>query len=350
MNPLIDTVWQEFLLLLPTEQACVGLIYEHFPENLRQCRNCGGRHIRRDPGDRIGRCLNCKKHVLITARTFFHRVRKVRPWLAALWFFEHGVTVNSNQFAKLLGVAYSSARNIFLRITKIIENHLPADTVSVPGSLFTSVISKRSRLTPANEHPAAEEEDQSAPTNGGKPQDNQPNLVEKPNLVEQPNLVDQSNVVGQPSVADQPAHRNEVEKILLNIISETPTALEQLSQQAEMPIGNVCAALTMLEIDGVIKRLPFDRYVTAAKSAPVIQFSEDIMTAVTSALNFVSRKFHGVSRKCLQLYLAAYWCISDRTRWKHWVLLEACLNDPRDSYGSVEYVSPPLLKVVLART
>lgn len=326
MNLLFDTAWQEFCMLLPTEQACVALMYEHFPENLRQCRNCRGTRIQRDPGDRVGKCLNCKKNVLITATTFFHRVRNVRAWLAAVWFFEHGVTINSNQFGKLLGIAYSSARNIFVSIANIIENHLPADAASVPGSLFTAVMSKRSRLTPANEHPSAEEEQQkSEKTEHSTTQDNQPNI------------------------ADRHAHRTETEQALLEFISQTPSGIGQLAEQAGMPTANVCAALTMLEIDGVIKRLPFDRYIIAADSAPATQFSEEIMLSVTAAVNFVLRKFHGVSRKYLQLYLAAYWSISDKSRWKRWALLDACLKDERSPSCIVEYVSPALLKLVVTK-
>lgn len=328
MNQMFDSTWQEFNTRFPTEETCVEELYRRLSGNRRSCPECQSSSLVRQSGDRIGKCSMCKKKVRITARTFFHRVRSVRPWLAAVWLFEHGMIISSHRFAHLVGVAYDTARKIFGKLARVMEDHLPADAIELPGTLFASAICKRSRLTPANERPIAEEE-----------------LFEKIQT-------DPANVEGIHKINEtEPRGRSEAEQIVLRILSQAPIDIDTLCQRAGQALGDTLSALTMLEIDGVIQRLPYDRYVLPVRNrAPSVELSESSIIEVKSAIEFIRNTFHGVSRKCLQLYLLAYWCLSDRNRWKSGTLLDVCLESAMDAGALSNYVTPRLLKLVLTST
>lgn len=299
-------------------------LYARFPEHLRRCRHCHSQEVIRSPGQRIGYCAMCKKHVHITAGTFFHRVRKVRPWLAAIWLLEHGVMVNAHKLSEILALAYDTARNIFCKLALVMERHIASDAAEVPGSLLAAVICKRSRLTPANQHPIAEEE-----------------LYESFDLdaapIENKALNAQSEQFG----------RTATEQDVLNLLSQNPIGIDSLCELVVAPLGEIFSALTMLEIDGLIQRRPFDRYVlTRPARSSVSALNETTMNLVKSTIEFVQRHFHGVSRKCLQLYAVAFWCVSDRARWKHGALLEACLASAPERRSIPEYVSPRLVRLL----
>jgi hypothetical protein len=55
----------------------------------------------------------------------------------------------------------------------------------------------------------------------------------------------------------------------------------------------------------------------------------------------------GISRKYLQIYLAAIWCHFDRRRWSEEKLLLAVLRAPSISYKDIlNYESPPVAAMV----
>lgn len=71
-----------------------------------------------------------------------------------------------------------------------------------------------------------------------------------------------------------------------------------------------------------------------------------ICAAIRGAITYIRFNFHGVSRKCLQLYLASFWCHVDRVRWSHGTVLLACLEHPPIRYKAiVEYMSPPSVRI-----
>lgn len=71
-----------------------------------------------------------------------------------------------------------------------------------------------------------------------------------------------------------------------------------------------------------------------------------VCAAIRGAITYIRFNFHGVSRKCLQLYLASFWCHVDRVRWSHGAILLACLEHPPIRYKAiVEYVSPRAVRI-----
>ena len=68
-------------------------------------------------------------------------------------------------------------------------------------------------------------------------------------------------------------------------------------------------------------------------------------------VEFIRFFFHGVSRKHLQHYLAAYWCFNDRSRWQSESIIPLCDKHGPVSYNDVlEYVTPVVAKVLRDRS
>ncbi|HEY9758574.1 MAG TPA: hypothetical protein V6C97_25640 [Oculatellaceae cyanobacterium] len=81
------------------------------------------------------------------------------------------------------------------------------------------------------------------------------------------------------------------------------------------------------------------------QKSPEEEFEEtDLQIRIST---FLFQNFDGVSRKYIQLYLAAYWCYKDRTRWFSEQLFSACFRSPPVSYAEILlYSSPRDLKVI----
>lgn len=74
----------------------------------------------------------------------------------------------------------------------------------------------------------------------------------------------------------------------------------------------------------------------------------DVKLAISQFVGLISQEFHGISKKCLQLYLASYWCTFDRVRWAPGVLLRACLRHAPISYEQVlNFVSAQKVMIML---
>ncbi len=121
--------------------------------NSRRC-SCG-----RVPTIEIGkgRCRRCAcgKEVSVTAGTFFHKAKKVRNRVATLVLRVEGIVLNINQIHFLIDMSYSATWGIEMR-TKLLSESELSDELTATGFAFLKVIGRRSRETPAREHPSAE--------------------------------------------------------------------------------------------------------------------------------------------------------------------------------------------------
>lgn len=152
--------WQEFEMVYPCEKDCVEALYAMVSRlHTLGCKNCRTDAIEREYGERIGKCLRCRRNFSFTAGTFFDRVREVRPWLAAIWFLEKGVLLSAKRFHELVGVAYSTAWMMHRKIALVIQSAMDMEKsiIRVSSQVFASAICKRSRETPAQKHPFAEQ-------------------------------------------------------------------------------------------------------------------------------------------------------------------------------------------------
>ncbi|MBZ0187644.1 MAG: hypothetical protein K8F91_15465, partial [Candidatus Obscuribacterales bacterium] len=230
--------------------------------------------------------------------------------------------------SKLTEIAYATAHEIFKRLTTVIENNRSPDAHCVGSELFVEIFSKRSRETPAREHPRAE-------------QDEMERLVSKTTdaRLEEPEL--SSTLLGELAIG---------ERDLYKILSYTPVSFSDLCDQLGSTVQEMSVRITMLELRGLAVKLAGDRFVRSkfdrALLAPERKSSTQAYKNATRIMIFVRTYSHGISRKYLQNYAAAFWCHVDRSRWNVGSLLDACLDSEPISNSQIRNsVTPLLVKV-----
>ena len=348
VTPDFDTVWEKFVSRYPTEESCLDQIYRLILGGTIECLYCEGADIYKNDSGRVLTCGDCRRQTRPTAGTFFHGIKYARPWLALIWLSGHGVTINSWQFHKLVGIAYSSALNIFKKLTLVIESQMAQDFQSAPSALFDLLICRRSLETPRRKHPREEGD-----------------ANEEQSVVDQ--LQDPTPQTGAGTSRSAPTdwfgfgtmgndEPQNAEMDVLAILSTKPFQLDVLSQQTGMPASALSATLTMLEISGLVTRMPGDWYVRCGSAAgspgstrsngDLYDLSFETTNLVEQIVAFVRNAFHGISRKYLQLYVAAHWCLTDRKQWGYGTLLNSCMKFRRLHYRDIlAYVSPPLIRI-----
>ena len=76
--------------------------------------------------------------------------------MAVIWFKEWGVTVSSLRISKLLDIAQSTALNINKKVAIALASQMDDSAMIIDPKTFSAAIFKRSRHTPADEHPLSE--------------------------------------------------------------------------------------------------------------------------------------------------------------------------------------------------
>lgn len=283
-NPTDDTLfveaWQAFNEEVPSDQAAADFLYDNLVIfNKIECR-CQQPQIVHRPGDRFYSCRNCKKVSWVTSGTLFAGVVKLRAWLALVWLKERGITISAMRFSRLLEIAQSTALNIQKRLGMVLDESLDDSSPALPAQFLLPIVAKRSKETPAQEHPRAE-------------------------------LIDGLEEFSSFLSLDQWQNFNSASEDLSAVIA---AYLESADRQL-------------------------------ASSLSV----ELVASAVKAAIAYIRTHFQGVSRKCLQIYLASFWCHIDRVRWSQGALLVACLEHPPITYESIlHYVSPPVVRLFCA--
>jgi|AGTN01.1.fsa_nt_gi hypothetical protein len=125
-----------------------GLVY---------CKYCFSKDIERKAGERTGKCGSCRRKVYLTANTFLERVRKIVAWHFYFWLKDKGIALSANQFAEMAEMAQSSASEMRAKLALIITEEMPDDSWLVYSGSFLDTFSKRSKETPAREHPREEQ-------------------------------------------------------------------------------------------------------------------------------------------------------------------------------------------------
>ena len=114
------------------------------------------------------------------------------------------------------------------------------------------------------------------------------------------------------------------ERKLLDLLTDCPEPAERLLSLVQESTPEVAAALTMLELYGFAQRLPGDQYV---RSSPFPVDSQDIPEKehqreyVKHVSKFIERRFQKISRKCLDFYVAAFRCFSNKDEWVNDILI-----------------------------
>lgn len=276
-DKLLVEAWQAFNDEVPSDQAAADFLYDSLViYNKIECACCQPQIIHK-PGDRFYSCRNCKKVSWVTSGTLFAGVVKLRAWLALVWLKERGITISAVRFSRLLEIAQSTALNIQKRLGMVLEERLDDSSPALPAQFLLPIITKRSKDSPAQEHPRAELE------------------------------AGHASVVQFLSLEQWESFTSKKEDLIAAVADYIETCDWQLA-----------GSLTF----------------------------ESIASAISAAIAYIRTYFHGVSRKCLQLYLASFWCHFDRVRWSQGAILLACLEHPPISYESiVQYVSPPAVNI-----
>lgn len=357
---MLASSWREFATKFPTDADSLEELYRH--AGLRKCNHCGSVYVTRIHGARTIRCTACKRKTWFTADTFFHRIKRPQAWLGYIWLFDHGIIVNPSRFHKLAGVAYDTARNIFKKLAMVMASYMKGN--SVPSSEFAPIIGKRSRETPARAHPRAEEAEMEKKTRleSSPPasiRELEKNSGPSPQTTHRhDNLPD--NEPGQTeetctglSVPISSVELSEQERIVYRSLSEEPVTFDNLCIKLKLQAGKLSAILTMLELAGLATAMIGNRYVRSPSQNNAVagrlasrKQAAHKTCRVTGIIDFLRQYFHAVSRKDLQLYLAAHWFMSDRAARPCSSLLQSCFRFRHvPCREMLEFVSPLLVKI-----
>ncbi len=145
----IDEIHAEFQKRFPDEKACFDALFrERVVLGTMICLFCPGAAISHRKGSRKVKCESCKRRFSLTSGTFYAELRLIRDWMMYGVFLEHGVVLNSNEFAQIAEVSYDSAWRISHKHWVVVENEMPTDIESVASAEFLQVFARRSRETP----------------------------------------------------------------------------------------------------------------------------------------------------------------------------------------------------------
>lgn len=108
-------------------------------------------------------------------------------------------------------------------------------------------------------------------------------------------------------------------------------------------IGILCTAIFELEYLDLIQRHGGDYY-TRKQKPPAVEIPKSSLNAnVRDFIEYIKNIYHGISRKCLHLYLALFWSKNYRVRWNRSALAKACRKHPRITGKQVLSFVTPLL-------
>lgn len=366
-DAVLESAWGQFNDRFRSEQDCLEEICTRLEQaGLVRCPFCGHEKTSRNYGQRVARCLRCCKRFSVTAGTFFHHMKAPRAWLAAILLTGQGITLSSAAFHKRAGIAQSSAHQLLTKVRMVIQNAMPDDAEIVPSGLFAQLFSRRSRQTPAGAHPQAEQREIDKQANEAAASAKSSDEVQ-----EDQNGVDAPSP--SPAVPSSPASNNQdspmptdsllplsfspLEQRVYELLAVEDLHFDQLTQRTGATAAQISAALTMLELEGWINILPGNIYHRTSPQ-PYAALQEhaaafEALPAQSQAAVFAfeslgKRIFHGISRKLVQPYLAAFWCHVDRVTWSANTVFSACLRAGPLRYRDIlAYVSPPLVKFAL---
>ena len=264
VDSLLEEVWTAFQSLVRTDADAADLLYQYLIESNEMICGCSPSLTTHKRGSRFYTCHHCRNTFWLTSGTALDGVVKLRAWLAAIFFKDHGVVISAARLSRLVSVAPSTALNIHKTLALVVCDEM-SEAVTVSASWFSRVIFKRSTETPAQCHPRA----------------------------------------------------------------------ELFEPEADSSPFTLCPSSS-----AILEQIPFDLDFDLAPAK--------LRLAVSQFISLIAQEFHGISKKCLQLYLASFWCTSDSIRWAPGALLRACFRHPPIRHEQVRnFVSSTKVLIVL---
>ncbi len=346
---MMEEAWAEFSTQYPTEESCLEALQKNLSDPaLLMCQHCHSTTIESIKGSRVGRCLQCRKPYWFTAGTFFHKIKKIRPWMGAIWLFENGYISSAFAYSQLAQVAQSTAQRIFKSLFWTLNSQCdPSDFVTESGN-FLPLFNKRSLATARWKHPSTEEVDainDEVQQNHGstherehgqsRNQDLEEKLADGGSQKQKHNNSDQDLEHNNPA-QDLEHHsskqdrdttlkqkhdlnketQNRDEVIYQAIATESNPTTERICLLTGLSAPEVNATLTLLELENRIDRLPGDRFQTIESARAAEQSksrqrqnerqlsSSTMQSDLQDFITFVAEIHQGCSHKYLMLYTA----------------------------------------------
>lgn len=306
-----------------TERSCLKEIWRRL-KPYKRCPCCRSKRLRVRLGDRLGLCRDCGKKFSLTAGTIFEGMRSPKPYLVAMLAAEENCRFNASILSRICKIAYSTAHAIFKKIMGTVLSAMPDFAQQVPSSEFDEIICKRSLETPARQHPVTEQQDA---------QNAARESVDVDEFIETKLAV---------------YNLGSTEKCLYKLLSDIPKSYDDIIGETSLAPNAVLGSLTALELFGLAVRLPGDRFVRSGQTFSRYAFDTldpKVISQIEWVKSAIRKFFHGVSRKNLQIYLAAIWCFFDKGRWGAGSLFErSCLGSQPQMN---KFVSPLILQLML---
>lgn len=378
-------LFEEFIQEFPDEESCMESLLKKL--SWRRCRSCNSAELSRLAGSRSVVCTECGVAFSLTAGTFFHGIANARPWWAAIWLLGRGADLNPHQLHLMVGVAYSTASILMKKIWFAIHQVM----MESPGiqqensASFMEIFRRRSLESPSRQAPRGEEEAAQAadPNPNSSPCDVAFNLDEPQRRLLRllsdvaqgsERLSDQAGLsIGDTAAnltileleglasrisADGFARTGLGKRAALSLISEELAVESEIAEQRNsdfigdkprgsepqigpelagiLPAEQVASGTDSLDADpGESLDMLGEKDLKSNNCRFVLQFMEYILCS-----------FDGIARKYLQIYLAVFWCRSDRLRWDIDAICGACYSRGRIRLVDIlRYVTP--LRVVL---
>ena len=323
---LQEQTWIDFQKLYPDPESCIKELIARVADDYFSCERCRKDEFEQLKNGRVRRCRFCGLRTFVFAGTPLEGIKRPDAWLARAFFFERHVDISSNAFSKLVGIASSTSLNIFKVLTEA-SSELMSNMIELPSTLFSRAISKRSSETPASQHPIAEIE---------KMEEFQAEIEEQEKIQEEKR---RSAII---------ALKRE-EKYVLEIISKhNDLGFDKLYCLANMEYSDLISHIYTLQSNKLVQTTRFGGYqLYQGKTQPQeVNLTEAINSTLKEFVSYVRENHHGVSRKCLQFYLAAFWMHKDREHWVPGSVLNALAHCSPERIKTIRAViSPFLLRV-----
>lgn len=359
----IKAIWDEIQRSVRTDGQALDIFCNHWQDlGIVRCPRCSCDKVTRSPGEREGKCDNCKQKCWFTSGTMLERATLFKGYLAAALFGEEGLTISGPEFSRLTGIPQTSSYTILRKFRMAICDYMPAEAVNFSGSLLQFLIAKRTVETPARCHPYAEQKltdeallaepldhpDGSCKLGIGEVNNAYSGTDEVSDEVSAEVSAEVSDEVGD----DKLSEYEKVKKVVLSLLSDVGLTADTISLRTGFAIGRVIAGLSELELFGDARVEPGGKYFKCDGMKLETEASADnakeLLLAISGFVDFVVEYFHRVGRKGLQTYVAARWCALDRERWGKGSLMRLSGEHPPVPYRQIrDYVSPPLLKILV---
>ncbi len=289
-------------------------------------------------------CINCNVRCWLTAETLLAYKKRPKAWFTAIVLKENHIVVGSPTLGKYLVVSPSTAWKMTQTLRLVVSEEVNDNELLISSRRLIDVFNRRSRLTPAGQHPSSEQSELDLK----KPHQEDIEAASKSVAGPAPEPA--------PETAESAVEGTPLRVQLLNLFSTEKISLDAMCEELKFSVGEILGALTELELDGLIVS-HFGNYFAkvaepgdAASGEILGAFSTEALNAtVQMAMKLIGDISGGVSRKFVQLALQELWMLQDHERWPKYSLLRLCLKHPPIHAADIRnYVSPAIVRLNVA--